>query len=209
LAGWDVLKCHLWFWLDRPISDADLKLIANHQGWKCDKALLSPVQVHYTAAPVFTNCPDPLDGVRSGLVIKDRVSVDIPARLVPMIRQAERDAIDQAARLNAGRERHASNRLDEILATIGPDYHEPITKAIAHYVSTTPVNEVDVAWLKDKLRDAVASAICGDRPKSEYTNNAYLDRSINGAIRKFTRIDGPRASYHDAKKLIRRMRNTR
>lgn len=209
LDGWKVLKCHLWFWLSRPITDADLKMVATFQKWPCDKALMSAVQVHYTAAPRFTNCSDPLAGLRSGVVAKDRQEVTIPAHIVPMIRQAEVEAVEEARRANAGRVRSANHRVGEILATIGPDYHEPITKAIAHYVATTPADQVNREWLKDEIRLAVAGAIAGARPKSEYTNEAYLNRSISGAIRKFTCMDAPRADYRNAKQLLRRKKNAK
>ncbi|WP_285675081.1 hypothetical protein, partial [Paralimibaculum aggregatum] len=45
-------RVRLWFWLDRPVADAELKL------WLCgvphlDHALFNPVQLHYTAAPII------------------------------------------------------------------------------------------------------------------------------------------------------------
>lgn len=53
-----VLKCHLWFWLDTPATSAELRrwakaTNAQHPG-AIDEALYSPVQIHYTANPIFT-----------------------------------------------------------------------------------------------------------------------------------------------------------
>ena len=61
------IRIHLWFWLNRPISDSEAK------GWlfdaTVDKRLYTPVQPLFTAAPIF----DPPDAdpvkVRSGLFI--------------------------------------------------------------------------------------------------------------------------------------------
>ena len=45
------VRLHLWYWLSRPCSDAEMK------GWlqesPVDLALFNPVQMHYTANPVF------------------------------------------------------------------------------------------------------------------------------------------------------------
>ncbi|MBK3776189.1 hypothetical protein GAY31_18865 [Azospirillum brasilense] len=66
-----LLSAHLWFWLDRAYSDDELKVWAEpvNAAWKTahpdgrnliDTALFNPVQVHYTAAPVFDKVDDPL-----------------------------------------------------------------------------------------------------------------------------------------------------
>jgi hypothetical protein len=45
------VRLHLWYWLSRPCSDQEMK------GWlqesPVDLALFNPVQMHYTANPVF------------------------------------------------------------------------------------------------------------------------------------------------------------
>jgi hypothetical protein len=47
----DKIRVHLWFWLDRPLSDDDLK--AWLQDSPVDLSLFNPVQVHYTANPIL------------------------------------------------------------------------------------------------------------------------------------------------------------
>jgi hypothetical protein len=72
------LSAHLWFWLDRPIPDDDLKhwaeTLNETAGYPLvDPALFQPVQEHYTAFPIFEEVTDPLSyrsGIRRGL---DRV----------------------------------------------------------------------------------------------------------------------------------------
>lgn len=49
-----VLKCRLTFWLDTAYSSEHLKAWAETEKIETDKALFHPIQVHYTAAPLFT-----------------------------------------------------------------------------------------------------------------------------------------------------------
>ncbi len=61
----NTFRGHLWFWLDRPYSDRELKTATKALG--CDPSLFSPVQPHYVAKPIFLDRPDPLP-VRSGIL---------------------------------------------------------------------------------------------------------------------------------------------
>lgn len=64
----DGLKVHLWFWLDQPLSSAQLKAYAKEVSLAADTALFQPVQPHYTSAPVIeegVQCPV---AQRNGLV---------------------------------------------------------------------------------------------------------------------------------------------
>ena len=64
------IRCRLWFWLSRPVSDGEAK------GWLAgcpvDRSLFTPVALHYTAPPILApGTPDPVvrrSGVRRGLV---------------------------------------------------------------------------------------------------------------------------------------------
>jgi hypothetical protein len=61
-----VLKAHVWFWLSTPYTSAQLKAWAAATGVELDTAVFNPVQIHYTAAPVFADgVADPVP-VRSG-----------------------------------------------------------------------------------------------------------------------------------------------
>jgi hypothetical protein len=63
-----VLKVHIWFWLATPYTSAQLKAWARALAVALDDSVLNPVQVHYTAAPVFeAGVVDPVP-VRSGFV---------------------------------------------------------------------------------------------------------------------------------------------
>lgn len=79
------LKVHLWFWLARPLTSAQLKAYALHSSLKADTALFQPVQPHYTAEPVFE--PGQVDPcpVRSGLVrgpLGDEVELAVDAAVL-------------------------------------------------------------------------------------------------------------------------------
>lgn len=192
LDCWKTLSCHLWFWLDRWSKDrcSRLRDQANAESWAIDKSLLNPVQIHYTASPVFTNCADPLAGIRSGLVRGDRDEVSIPAWSPKPVEQWTGRPIDTIAspalrmsqRLR--RNRPVSMGFEAALAEIGPGYHEPILKAAACYVALHgPAPDL---WdLRERLIEAIEAAVPGRNSKADYLEPSYLDRVIDGAVRKF------------------------
>jgi hypothetical protein len=52
------LRCHLWFWLNRPLARADLvRWLKGVAG--VDLQVFVPIQPHYTAAPIFDGVDDP------------------------------------------------------------------------------------------------------------------------------------------------------
>lgn len=61
------LKVHIWFWLEKPLTSAQLKAWAQATKLPADTALFNPVQAHFTADPIFEGCTDPVT-VRSGFV---------------------------------------------------------------------------------------------------------------------------------------------
>ncbi|UHL65570.1 virulence-associated E family protein [Paralcaligenes sp. KSB-10] len=75
-----ILKAHVWFWLETPYTSAQLKAWAKVASIELDDSVLNPVQVHYTAAPVFdAGVVDPVP-VRSGFVpglLDDAVALTI------------------------------------------------------------------------------------------------------------------------------------
>ncbi len=75
------LRVHLWFWLRDAATSSLLQAWATQKEVACDKALFQPVQLHYTAAPVFdAGVEDPI-GQRSGFVQRDSDSVDLAPAL--------------------------------------------------------------------------------------------------------------------------------
>jgi predicted P-loop ATPase len=51
---------HVWQYLDRPYSDAELKSYSRRLPFGPDRSLFNPVQPHYVAAPIFQALSDPL-----------------------------------------------------------------------------------------------------------------------------------------------------
>jgi hypothetical protein len=79
------LRCHLWFMLDRPLIGTDLKrLLDGVDG--LDPATLRPVQIHYTASPVFDGIDDPCTDRFA--VLPGFAEVVVPALPDPAQRQA-------------------------------------------------------------------------------------------------------------------------
>ena len=79
------LKVHVWFWLAKPLTSAQLKAYAERYMPVADLSLFNPVQVHYTAAPVFeAGQVDPVP-MRSGFVpgvLGDEVELTVDAAVL-------------------------------------------------------------------------------------------------------------------------------
>ena len=77
------VRLHLWYWLSRPCSDAEMK------GWlqesPVDLALFNPVQMHYTANPVFLDgATDPFPD-RSGMYEPSGIMEVAVPELIPSV----------------------------------------------------------------------------------------------------------------------------
>jgi hypothetical protein len=81
-------KLHLWYWLDRPYSGAELKRWASRVNEGAGSKLIDPqlfvaAQPNYTARPVFVGMPDPLPGRRRWTIRRgfaDQATLEIPAQ---------------------------------------------------------------------------------------------------------------------------------
>lgn len=181
VRGWDLLRAHLWFWLDRGVPDDDLRRWANTIDADIDPTLFNAVQVHYTAAPIFDGMPDPVSR-RSGLLLGLNEAVQL--------RIAQKTPPSPKAR--ASGELVETVGFEGLLAQIGDHeggagFHEPITRAIASYVATNG-SEFDREALKERVREAILSAENHHRDQSvidNYCSDNDLDASIEGAIAKF------------------------
>lgn len=198
LRGWDELSAHIWFMLDRPYSDADIKRRADSQNWMCDLSLFQPVQPHYTAAPIFHGCADSLEGERVGLVRKaaDTVTLEECQPRVDHKRAAPK--LDFTARVDRP---VAAATFEEALAEVGnPSVHAPLLRASMHYYRTT--REPDRFYLLDRFREA--TTLCG----RDYVDDDYLLRVIDSAAAKasYSPSDYTRPAYLAAKKILKNKR---
>lgn len=62
------VSARLWFWLDRPVSDAELTAWARATNAPVDVSLFRAVQAHYVAAPIFVGMEDPIER-RAGVLL--------------------------------------------------------------------------------------------------------------------------------------------
>lgn len=189
------LCLHLWFWLNRPVSDTELKLFFDRNS-PVDRALFNAVQAHYTAPPIFLNgLKDPLPR-RSGLIEHDQDVVTLPT-------------IDTTPKIcssyptqQGGRE---ARGFENIISLIGDGpgligFHEAILRSTASFVVQHGENGTDVEYLKSRVRGALDKA-----PKSpsrspveleRYASEKFLNDIINGAITKFGQVQINFAPQH-------------
>lgn len=180
LDGWVTLSCHLWYWLTEPWLCRDLYERFATGDWSAcevDPAPFTVNQPHYTAAPIFDGMADPVEH-RSGIVRHDRDAVLISTWFKPV----------EPAPTISNREHYelfGLSRFDDLLADIGPHFHRPILRAAAHYVNVVGTDDLDN--LRERLIDAIHAAPSGRNRKADYLDRHYLDRVIQGAVRKFGR----------------------
>jgi hypothetical protein len=100
------IRIHLWFWLGRPISDNEASVWVSQSKVNVDLSLYTPVQPHYTAAPIF----DPVDAdpvkVRSGLIEYDNglSAVPVPDDLDQIAKEQTRNKTHRLRTVDADRQ---------------------------------------------------------------------------------------------------------
>lgn len=70
------IRLRLWFWLDRPVSDAECKRWLD--GSPIDTSLYGAVAIHYTASPLFDDPADDPVPIRSGWWWRHTLEVAVP-----------------------------------------------------------------------------------------------------------------------------------
>ena len=154
-----IASMHIWFWLNRPVSDAQLKAWGVWWNAKAglkivDTALFNDVQAHYTAAPQFVGMSDPFAS-RSGLVCK---ALDYVALVLPPTQELQK----RASGANAPPVQ-TSGGFEAILGEIGDHsggqgFHLPIIRAAASYVATHGREATDIEALYEVLSARVVAA---------------------------------------------------
>lgn len=123
----DKLNAHLFFWLDRPLDNAELKQ------WfadlDLDKAVFTPSQPHYTADPVFRGMTDPLLPLPRQLLLPGVSKVPVPHPL-PQPKKKRPTRADGSTRASD------YSSWEEALDAIGDDLHVPIRDFCMFYISS-------------------------------------------------------------------------
>lgn len=93
------LRAHIWFWLDEPVTKAQMSAwvkTAIPKESTVDTSLYARVRVHYTANPIFEGRDDPV-AVRSGLyesMIADTVALSIQPAVEQLSSASEDSTLD-------------------------------------------------------------------------------------------------------------------
>lgn len=177
------ISAHVWYWLDHEIGDEELRAWAKVHAPAVDTALFNPVQMHYTAAPIFENAVDPLPR-RQGLMERERDEVAFPEVDLAHLKHQLVEVQKAVGVVVTGR------TFEDRLAQMGDGpgrlrFHAPIRDAIMAYVRETKVAVADMQALKTRVRDAIQTAPkAPGRDVRDYLSDQYLDASIQGAIRR-------------------------
>jgi hypothetical protein len=179
------LSAHLWFWLKRAVTDAELSLWAERDGVPIDTALFRTVQPHYTAAPLFIGIDDPLPR-RSGFCKGLEDTVCFPLTEAPAPRGSSPGYTGFST--DPGFEAKLELLGDRPLNPRGRGFHNPLLSATASYAATHG-EHFDSHALKARLRDVIRAA-----PKSpqrsaatveRYLGDQYLDEIIASAVENY------------------------
>ena len=191
----NTMSLHAWFWLDRPVSDAELKSWGRYVNDKAgiqivDTAPFNDVQPHYTAAPIFEPGVDDPITKRSGLRRKDKDNVAILLPPAPAV-----GAIKGASTSKSVLNQTSSGGFEVILDNIGDHpggegFHMPIIRAAASYVAQHGADETDRDVLFDVIKTRVLAAprdpkIHPDAYIEEMVSEQHLGGAIEGALKKY------------------------
>jgi hypothetical protein len=190
------LRCHLWFWADRPVENKLLRSwideikranLAKGHGKNPDPALFNPVQIHYVADPIFEGAPDPV-AQRTDWLVGDRDSVTLSELNIASLNECRK-----ANAVASGLSPSQATTVEAALELMGDDdgldgFNAPIVAAGWAYARATPPWQRDKEIIKARIRNAVLGAPRGDgRTRAEierYRSDAYLDPVLQGAFDK-------------------------
>jgi hypothetical protein len=191
-------RAHLWFWLDRPLGQDELKRWSQEFEIDVDALVFGTVQPLYVAKPIFVGGEDPVPR-RSGLL---RGVNDVVA--APDIDMAVKSKAIGSVRSDGGTfDFSAAPGYENKIACLGNGeglggFNEPLTSAIASYASEHG-DDFDREALKADLRrriDEAPKAPGREAEMARYKSGRYLDSSIEGAIRQFAQSKLLPPLYH-------------
>ena len=178
------LKCHLFYWLSEPATNAHIKAVLKQSAPGVDTAPFNAAQPHYIASPIIEGGHDPLPrrtGWRRGI----ESEVMLP-ELVPVAARPRPVGTGAAGRLGSMTDALAFMGHAGVVEGQGGDgFHEPLRTATMRYAQQCRrYNERDDDGLKADLREAIRSAPCrpGGNVEAPYCQDFYLDSMIEGAF---------------------------
>jgi uncharacterized protein (DUF927 family) len=189
-----IAKLHLFFWLDRPWSNTDLRRWKREFAPCVDHAPFNAVQPHYIADPQVTGGPDPI-AERIGWLDGSRNEVTLPA----LPERTKRDP-EAPHTVTCGRTTSLglnATSMAEALALLGDGegregFHAPLLAATMQYAQRCfRGGRRNDDECKATLRDAVQNAT--RRPERDITGylaDDYLHRIIEGAFRLIENAEG-------------------
>jgi hypothetical protein len=189
----NTLSVHLYFWLDRSLSNELLRGWANSLNNKrlVDHSVYNPVQLHYTAAPLFADdTANPFRDNRSGFTTKAKNSV-----CLKLPSAEERNKANSSSASSMELDENRVRGFNNILATLGDHeggdgFNRPLLRSTASYVSKAgrDIAEKSMDSLIDTLRIAIDNADQSSHCLEEierYKSDRYLTDLIVRAIDKF------------------------
>lgn len=87
MGSGDTVSLHFMFWMDRAVSEQELKWFFKENPCNVDQALFSAVQIHYTSGPIFHGMEDPLPK-RVGMLIGETDIVAMPKITLPKAKKS-------------------------------------------------------------------------------------------------------------------------
>ena len=200
-SGNGKLSVHLWFMLDRTMTDGELLVWAERAnadaGYKLvDLRLFNIVQAHLVAPPIFKDgLHDPLPQ-RSGFCAGLDDVVSLPPLSALAQHRSQTSSRDRVTRGLDFREAEtpAPRGFEGHMSRLGDGggrdgFHRPITSAVASAVRHLGAEKIDREHLKSLVRDRIDGAPKGPGRSAadivRYKSDSYLDGSIDGALEKF------------------------
>ena len=178
------VKVRLWFWASEPASSADLKRLCLGLDLKVDAAIFNPIQLHFTATPIFVGMDDPMP-VRLGLYKGKTDTVVLPdiAAIAPQSHGSTK------APLGADRSWSAGLDFEACLAKIGDGpgqngFDAPTFAAALKWAAQTHPSmwESQRPHVRAKIIDTVNKAFKKGRTVADYLNGKKVDQKLNAAI---------------------------
>jgi hypothetical protein len=182
-----LLSIHIWFILDRPVGQDELKTYHVLKAPAIDPRPFQTVQVHYIAAPIFEDGITDHLSKRIGLVELNKGEVSLPV-LPP-------EAIAKAYRTIGKGPTGSVHGFENKLKFLGDGeglsrFHDVLIASVSSYVYGKFEWEIDIEWLKARLRDAINKAPKHDGRTNipHYLSDDYLDQNIETAMNKYCQV---------------------